>query len=78
MSINGTTPHRSRKVGGRRPVVDDDKRAAIFDRHRRGESIRTIAAGVKVSVGVVHKTLTAARSETKPAAIVAAAEGNPR
>jgi hypothetical protein len=32
-------------------------------RHR-GESIRTIAAGVKVSIGVVHKTL-------------AAAEGNP-
>jgi DNA invertase Pin-like site-specific DNA recombinase len=48
------------KVGGRRPVVDDDKRAAILDRRRRGESIRTIAAGVKVSVGVVHNTLTAA------------------
>lgn len=48
------------RVGGRRPVVDDDKRAAILDRRRRGESIRTIAAGVKVSVGVVHNTLTAA------------------
>ncbi len=46
-------------------MVDDDKRAAIFDRRRRGESIRVIAAGVKVSVGVVHKTLAAA------------AEGNP-
>ncbi|WP_240778080.1 hypothetical protein [Nonomuraea basaltis] len=31
----------------------------ILDRRRRGESIRTIAAGVKVSVGVVHKTLAA-------------------
>ena len=48
------------KVGGRRSVVDDDKRAAILDRRRRGESIRTIAAGVKVSVGVVHNTLKAA------------------
>ncbi|WP_306303168.1 recombinase family protein [Actinomadura formosensis] len=27
---------RQGKVGGRRPVVDDDKRAAILDRHRRG------------------------------------------
>jgi DNA invertase Pin-like site-specific DNA recombinase len=45
------------RVGGRRPVVDADKRAAILDRRQRGESIRTIAAGVKVSVGVVHKTL---------------------
>lgn len=45
-------------VGGRRPVVDDDKRAAILARRERGESIRTIATGVKVSVGVVHKTLT--------------------
>jgi DNA invertase Pin-like site-specific DNA recombinase len=45
----------------RRPVVDDDKRAAILARRRRGESIRTIAAGVKVSVGVVHKTLAASQ-----------------
>ncbi|MEW2354226.1 hypothetical protein [Spirillospora sp. NPDC029432] len=41
-------------------MVDDDKRAAIWARRRRGESIRTIAADVKVSVGVVHKTLAAA------------------
>jgi DNA-directed RNA polymerase specialized sigma24 family protein len=47
-------------VGQPLPVVDDDKRAAILDRRRRGESIRTIAAGVKVSVGVVHKTLKTA------------------
>jgi transposase len=53
------------KVGGRRPVVDD-KRAAILDR-RRGESIRTIAAGVKVSIGVVHKTIAEAQAENKPA-----------
>ncbi|WP_326822725.1 hypothetical protein [Streptosporangium sp. NBC_01756] len=43
-------------AGGRRPVVDDDKRAAILARRQRGESIRTIA-GVEVSVGVVHKAL---------------------
>jgi DNA invertase Pin-like site-specific DNA recombinase len=45
----------------RRPVVDDDKRAAILARRERGESIRTIAAGVKVSIGVVHKTLADAK-----------------
>ncbi|WP_461012970.1 recombinase family protein [Streptosporangium sandarakinum] len=54
------TARKQGKAGGRRTVVDDDKRAAILDRRRRGESIRTIAAGVKVSVGVVHKTLAAA------------------
>ncbi len=62
---NGLEAARSRgRVGGRRPVVDDDKRAAILARRRNHESIRAIAAGVGVSVGVVHKTL-------------AAAEGNP-
>jgi DNA invertase Pin-like site-specific DNA recombinase len=62
---NGLEAARSRsRVGGRRPVVDDDKRAAILDRRRRGESIRTIAAGVGVSIGVVHKTL--ADTETEP------------
>lgn len=54
---------RQGRAGGRRPVVDDDKRAAILARRQRGESIRTIAAGVKVSVGVVHKTLAGARQE---------------
>jgi DNA invertase Pin-like site-specific DNA recombinase len=49
---------RRGRVGGRRPVVDGDKRAAILARRQRGESIRTIAAAVKVSIGVVHKTLT--------------------
>jgi len=47
-------------------VVDDDKRAAILARRKRGESIRTIAAGVKVSVGVVHKTLTGAQQDQQP------------
>ena len=37
-------------------MADDDKHAAILARRQRGESIRTITAGVKVSVGVVHKT----------------------
>jgi hypothetical protein len=46
-------------------VVDDDKSAAILARRRRGESIRTIAAGVKASVGVVHKTLAEAQRETQ-------------
>lgn len=49
---------RAGRVGGRPTVVDDDKRAAIQARRARGESIRTIAAGLGVSVGVVHKTLT--------------------
>ncbi|MFI8550230.1 helix-turn-helix domain-containing protein [Spirillospora sp. NPDC077959] len=37
----------------------------ILARRRRGESIRTIAAGVRVSVGVVHKTLTEAEREQR-------------
>ncbi|WP_240778065.1 recombinase family protein [Nonomuraea basaltis] len=57
---NGLEAARKRgRVGGRRPVVDDDKRAAILARR---ESIRTIATGVKVSIGVVHKTLTDAKA----------------
>ncbi|MEV4752398.1 hypothetical protein AB0K21_39090 [Streptosporangium sp. NPDC049248] len=68
---NGLDAARARgRVGGRRPVVYDDKRAAILARRKRGESIRTIAAGVKVSVCVVHKTLV----DTQ----LAAAQGNPR
>ncbi|MEV4399144.1 helix-turn-helix domain containing protein [Nonomuraea sp. NPDC049607] len=59
---NGLEAARRRsRVGGRPPVVDDDKRAAILARRERGESIRTIAAGVGVSVGVVHKTLADAK-----------------
>ncbi|MDR8412394.1 recombinase family protein [Nonomuraea sp. 3-1Str] len=64
---NGLEAARARgRIGGRRPVVDDDKRAAILARRRRGESIRTIAADVKVSIGVVHKTLAEALAETQP------------
>ena len=37
--------------------MNDDKRAAILSRRAKGQSIRKIAAGVGVSVGVVHKTL---------------------
>ncbi|HCB58341.1 MAG TPA: hypothetical protein DEP82_10605, partial [Arthrobacter bacterium] len=51
---------RNGRVGGRRPVVDDDKRAAILARRERGESIRTIANNLGISIGVVHKTLTLA------------------
>jgi DNA invertase Pin-like site-specific DNA recombinase len=52
---NGLDTARARGRVGGRPVVDEDKRAAILARRQRGESIRTIAAGVKVSIGVVHK-----------------------
>ena len=63
---NGLEAARARgRVGGRRPVVNDDKRAAILSR-REGQSIRKIAAGVGVSVGVVHKTLAEARQEQEP------------
>ena len=66
-TANGLEAARKRgRVGGRRPVVDNDKRAAILARRNRGESIRTIAAGVKVSVGVVHKTLTDAQQRQEP------------
>lgn len=46
---------RKGKVGGRPTVVDGDKRAAIAARLERGESIREIAAGVRVSVGTAHR-----------------------
>src|SRR3569833_1156416 len=58
---NGLDSARARgRVGGRRPVVDDDKRRVILARRAEGQSIRQIAAAVKVSVGVVHKTLNPA------------------
>jgi DNA invertase Pin-like site-specific DNA recombinase len=58
---NGLDSARARgRVGGRRPVVDDDKRRVILARRAEGQSIREIAAAVKVSVGVVHKTLNPA------------------
>ncbi len=57
---------RSRPGRRRRPVADDDRRAAILDRRKRGESIRTIAAGVNLSVGVVHKPAQAPRPRRPP------------
>ncbi|MFE7609264.1 sigma factor-like helix-turn-helix DNA-binding protein [Streptomyces celluloflavus] len=40
--------------------MDDDKRRVILARRAEGQSIREIAVAVKVSVGVVHKTLNPA------------------
>jgi DNA invertase Pin-like site-specific DNA recombinase len=55
---NGLDSARARgRVGGRRPVVDDDKRRVSLARRAEGQSIRQIATAVKVSIGVVHKTL---------------------
>lgn len=55
---NGLEAARRRgRVGGRPSVIDDDKRAAILARRDRGESLRTIATGVGVSVGTVHRVL---------------------
>ncbi|MFC9848681.1 recombinase family protein [Streptomyces sp. NPDC060223] len=59
---NGLDSARARgRVGGRRPVVDDDKRRVILARRAEGQSIREIAVAVKVSVGVVHKPSTPPR-----------------
>lgn len=49
---------RGRK-GGRPSVVDDDKRRAILARRAEGQSLREIAEGVKVSLGVVHGVVAA-------------------
>ncbi|WP_331734648.1 hypothetical protein [Streptomyces sp. NBC_00887] len=50
----------SARARGRRPVVDDDKRRVILARRAESQSIREIAAAVKVSVGVAPKTLNPA------------------
>jgi len=56
---NGLEAARARgNVGGRPTVVDPDKRRAILARRAQGESLRTIAAGVGISVGVVHRIVT--------------------
>lgn len=44
-------------VGGRPRVIDDDKRAVILSRGEQGESIRSIAQSLGVSVGAVHSVL---------------------
>lgn len=53
-------PRRRGRVGGRPTVVDDDKRRAIIARRAEGQSLRTIAAGTKVSLAavVVHRVVT--------------------
>ncbi|GAB3444550.1 hypothetical protein GCM10027570_13940 [Streptomonospora sediminis] len=42
-------------------MVGGVERATILARRQRGESTRTITAGVKVSLGVVHTTLADAK-----------------
>jgi hypothetical protein len=70
---NGLEAARRRgRVEGRRLAVDDDKRAAILARRERGESIPTIAAGVKVSVGVVHKTRRSSSYGLRPRPVITA------
>jgi DNA invertase Pin-like site-specific DNA recombinase len=55
---NGLDAARKRgRVGGRPRVIDDDKRAVIFARREKGESIRVIARVLDVSVGTVHAVL---------------------
>lgn len=51
---------RRGRVGGRPTVVDDDKRRAILARRDEGQSLRTIATGVGISLAVVHKVVTEA------------------
>lgn len=46
--------------GGRPRVVDEDKRRAILARRSEGQSLRQIARGVGVSLGVVHGEVKAA------------------
>jgi hypothetical protein len=45
-------------------MVDDDKRRAIIARRDEGESLRTIADGVKVSLAVVHRVVTEHETQT--------------
>ena len=67
---NGLEAARAQgRVGGRPPVANDDKRAVILARRARGESMRTIAAGVGVSVGLVHRILTDAGVVPSPGVI---------
>ncbi|MGA4508626.1 recombinase family protein [Propionibacteriaceae bacterium G1746] len=54
----GMKAARERGVGGgRRSVVDADTRAAILSHREQGESLRSIAQAVGVSVGTVHNVL---------------------
>jgi DNA invertase Pin-like site-specific DNA recombinase len=54
----GLEAARERGVVGVRPrVIDDDKRAIVLSRSEQGESIRSIAQSLGVSVGAVHSVL---------------------
>lgn len=52
---NGLYAARNRgRTGGRPRVVDANKNRIIIARHLDGESIRTIASAIKLSIGTVH------------------------
>lgn len=53
---------RQGRKGGRPRVVDEDKRRLILARSGEGQSLRQIARGVGVSVGVVQREVAAARA----------------
>ncbi|GAB4590336.1 recombinase family protein [Nocardia sp. IFM 10818] len=53
---------RRGNLGGRPRVVDDDKRRAIRARRNEGQSLRTIARGVGVSLATVHAEVKAAEN----------------
>jgi DNA invertase Pin-like site-specific DNA recombinase len=66
---NGLAAARVRgRTGGRPRVVDADKRRIILARRDDGESMRTIAAAVKVSVGTVHAVIAEGRGGGRVAA----------
>jgi DNA invertase Pin-like site-specific DNA recombinase len=62
---NGLAAARARgRIGGRPTVVTDDKRRAILARRAEGESLRTIAAGVGISLAVVHRVISENETST--------------
>ncbi len=65
---NGLDAARARgRTGGRPRVVDADKRRIILARHHEGESIRTIAAATKLSIGTVHAVIAQDRTDSSSA-----------
>lgn len=58
---SGLAAARERGRVGGRPPLSADTRRVILSRHADGESIRQISREIGVSVGAVHKTITAAR-----------------
>lgn len=68
---NGLEAARARgNLGGRPTVVDPDKKRAILARRAEGESLRTIATGVGISLGVVHRVI----AEDEAATVIEPAE----